>query len=248
MNFIYDKINFKYDVPTSYGLAFDGFFLKKLKKNIERKEMHSKESKIITDIVDEETDWFIFNDHEWNHLVDCWNHTKDKYFQYVKNKNVVITAGAHVGLYTRFYSKSFKTVYAFEPNPLSFYCMVNNNQTDNVIKIQAALNDKNGLIKLEGHSPMSLYIIEDKKQDERFIPCFTIDSLALEQCDLIQLDVERNEYKALKGGIETITKFKPTIILENGDSEEIKNLFISLNYVMIDTVQYDHIWIHKDNS
>lgn len=246
MNFIYDKINFKYDVPTSYGLAFDGFFLKKFKKNIERKEMHSKESKIITDIVDEETDWCIFNDHEWNHLVDCWKHTKDKYFQYVKNKNVVITAGAHIGLYTRFYSKSFKTVYAFEPNPLSFYCMVNNNQTDNVIKIQAALNDKNGLIKLEGHSPMSYYIVENK--NDGFIPCFTIDSLALEQCDLIQLDVERSEYKALKGGIDTITKFKPTIILENGDSEEIKNLFISLNYVMIDTVQYDHIWVHKDNS
>ena len=209
---------------------------------------HIKDAVIIKEDVDGENDWFYLNKafHEWPHLVSCWNATKEKYFEYVKNKNVVVTAGGHVGLYVRFYSKTFKTVYAFEPEPLHFYCMVNNSDTDNVVKIQAGLSDTNKLIKMGGVSPLSLQIKED--DPEAYIPTFTIDSLGLETCDLIQLDIENNEYRALRGAITTITKCHPVIILENGDTQEITNLLTELSYKRVDRVQYDDIWIYDEKA
>ena len=44
-----------------------------------------------------------------------------------------------------------------------------------------------------------------------------IDDLNLWACDLIQLDVEGFEHKALKGAEHTIRRFRPTIVLEEKD-------------------------------
>jgi FkbM family methyltransferase len=211
-------------------------------------QKHSEIAKVINQVVDDETDWYHLNegDNQWTHLVECWNHTKEKYLEYVKNKEVVVTAGGYIGLYVRFYSKLFKRVYAFEPHPLHFYCMVNNAQTDNVIKIQAALGDTNKLVKMEGHTSMSLQAKENVQ--DSYIPMFTIDSLALDKCDLIQLDVENHEYKALLGATQTISRYSPTLILENGNTEEIKNFLQSIGYIKIDTVQADDIWIRENRN
>ena len=209
---------------------------------------HVEEAVVIKENVDGEDNWFYLNKayHEWPHLVSCWNATKEKYFEYVKNKNVVVTAGGHVGLYVRFYSKVFKTVYAFEPEPLHFYCMVNNCDTVNVVKIQAGLSDTNKLVKMSGVSPMSLQIQEN--DPEAYIPTFTIDSLALEECDLIQLDIENNEYRALKGAVDTIQMFHPVLILENGNTPEIVKFLEGFNYKKVYTVQYDDIWVHNEKA
>lgn len=209
---------------------------------------HVEETIVIKENVDGEDNWFYLNKayNEWTHLVSCWNATKEKYFEYVKNKNVVVTAGGHVGLYVRFYSKVFKTVYAFEPEPLHFYCMVNNCDTDNVVKIQAGLSDTNKLVKMSGVSPMSLQIQEN--DPEAYIPTFTIDSLALKECDLIQLDIENNEYRALKGAVDTIQMFHPVLILENGNTPEIVKFLEGFNYKKVYTVQYDDIWVHNEKA
>jgi hypothetical protein len=121
--------------------------------------------------------------------------------------------------------------------------MVNNAQTDNVVKIQAALGDTNKLVRMEGHSPMSLQAKEDG--ENLHIPMFTIDSLALDKCDLIQLDVENHEYKALLGAKQTISRHSPVLILENGNSEEISKFLKSMDYEVVDLVQSDTIWIRE---
>lgn len=42
----------------------------------------------------------------------------------------------------------------------------------------------------------------------------TLDSLELQKVDFIKIDVEGYEYFVLQGGLNTIRKFKPQIILE----------------------------------
>jgi FkbM family methyltransferase len=51
------------------------------------------------------------------------------------------------------------------------------------------------------------------------IPTFTIDQLALDTCDLIQLDCEGYEPNVIMGATETIEKFKPVISLETTNEE-----------------------------
>lgn len=204
--------------------------------------------------IDGETDWF------WiKHDKGCFGSEKDgpmrdwidghstKFFAHVENFGTVVTGGTSCGMYARFYAKKFKQVYAFEPDPLSFHCMVNNCQFDNVYKLNAAIGHKNGVTGLVRASKdnvgANLLVRPNKFQ----IPMLTIDSLGLEQCDLIQLDVEGYEQKALQGAAETISKFRPTIIGERMDQVGGLDFMKRMGYKWVDKSFMDDIFIHESS-
>ncbi len=166
-----------------------------------------------------------------------------KYFSHVKKFDTIITAGANCGMYVRFYAKMFKHVYAFEPNPLSFHCMVMNNQYDNVVKLNAALGSAPGLVDLDRGDLGNIGTHKIKKESGVLkIPTITIDSLALESCDLIQLDVEGYESNVVEGAMHTIMRFKPIIIAENFSSDEARKLMSNMNYEYVETSFSDSIF------
>lgn len=200
-----------------------------------------------------EAEWYYHNekiDTWWEIISEAWKENRVKYFQYVKHKNVVVTAGAHIGMYTRFYSKEFKTVYAFEPDPLSFECLVNNVKENNVIKMQCALGNDNRVIELDRSGPhkhLTYKVGEPSEID--YIPMIKVDNLGLRACDLLQLDVEGYEYEIMKGAVETIAKFHPVIIAEknlNGNIEkEILEFLTPLGYKFVDQTRHDNIWVKE---
>jgi FkbM family methyltransferase len=57
------------------------------------------------------------------------------------------------------------------------------------------------------------------------VSTITIDSLSLEQCDFIKLDIEGAEPLALSGAIETIKKFYPTILFEHNSQQLSKEIY-----------------------
>lgn len=201
---------------------------------------------IITDDIDGESSWYYYPegpDRYWNIIKNDWLGTcKHKYFDYVLEKDVMITCGAHVGMYTKFYAKQFNTVYAFEPDPFHFFCLCNNVKETNVIKIQAAVGYDRKLIDLYQNGPNGhlCYAIDEKKEGK--IPVLRIDDLNLPVCSLIQMDVENYEYQALLGAEETIKRCSPVIIAENGHVENIVNFLESLGYKIVDKTSYDTIW------
>ena len=82
---------------------------------------------------------------------------------------------------------------------------------------------------------------------EKFqIPMLTIDSLKLNACDMIQLDVEGFEQFAISGAIETIKKFKPVIIAERFDTNEHQTAMRGINYTLVDISGMDSIYVHND--
>ena len=169
-----------------------------------------------------------------------------KYLQYLKGRRAVVTAGANCGMYARHYGYLFETVYAFEPDPLNFYCLVNNCQLNNVIKMQCALGEKAGLISINRNYQDNVgmnTVNEDETTDPRF-PLITIDSLNLRYCDLIQLDVEGYETKVLLGAKKTIKKFSPVIILENGERFN-QEIIAELGYEYVDSSVSDDIYVKR---
>ena len=61
----------------------------------------------------------------------------------------------------------------------------------------------------------------------------TIDSLQLEACDFIKIDVEGFEYFVIKGAIQTIQKYKPVIFYEENykiNSQSTTELLKSIGY------------------
>lgn len=186
----------------------------------------------------------------WEGPANDWkqNH-RFRYFEYVKDFKVVITAGANQGMYTRFYAKKFGMVYAFEPDPLNFHCMVINNQLDNVIKLQAALGEHNGFctISRNGFTNTGTWNVMELNplvEGQQPIPIFSIDSMNFQEVNLIQLDVEGYELNILRGAKKTIRKCKPVIIAENGNTEDIKKYLTDLGYFHKGQSVADHIWVH----
>jgi FkbM family methyltransferase len=187
------------------------------------------------------------------------NKTKDLYqhiLPYVKEKNIMVQAGGNCGFILSHFVDHFNTVYTFEPDPINFYCLNQNIQSSNVIKLQACLGDSNKTVKVQQ------LVREGRKNDiggfhvagSGLIPMFSIDSLKLTGCDLIQLDIEGYELKALEGAINTINQYKPVICVEvfekwldrYGDSStSILELLTSLEYEVVNFNGVDKIFLHK---
>lgn len=148
-----------------------------------------------------------------------------EFFKYVRKFDVVVTAGACCGMYARFYAKKFKYVYAFEPDPLSFHCLVQNTPYDHVIKFNTGLSNACGIAGLLRNSEQNVGMNTVAEKPNGFhISMLTVDTLGLNACDLLQLDVEGMELHAILGAANTIRAFRPVIICEKFSTDDAKQV------------------------
>ena len=153
----------------------------------------------------------------------------------VEHANVILDIGGHVGMHTVAYHKlnSNCKIYVFEPQMklltlLKLNC-ARNQTNDNIIIMNNCVGHKLGeaqLTKYITDGPNTNLPYEygtDKNFNLGGIslgkggePCnmLTIDSLELEACDYIKIDVEGFEPLVLLGGVNTIKKFHPKILFE----------------------------------
>lgn len=132
---------------------------------------------------------------------------------YCRRRNIVVQAGGNCGVWPRRMADLFNTVYTFEPDARNFTALaVNTADCGNVIRFQAALGDGPGFVDLERHTVNcgAHYVCGAGP-----IPVMRVDDLALPACDLIYLDIEGYESKALNGAVQTIAKYRPVIAVED---------------------------------
>lgn len=177
----------------------------------------------------------------------------EKVKPHLKGNKVVIQAGGNCGMQVVKFAEFFDTVYTFEPDPINFYCLVNNLPYKNVIKMQCCLG--------ESHKMISMNPLKDEiggfyvNENIGNIPTLRIDDLNLSNCDFIQLDVEGYQLFALQGAINTIQKFKPVISIEldwveryNFSHKDIIKFLINLGYEKKDSYTSDHIYVYRNFS
>jgi len=131
---------------------------------------------------------------------------------------VCVQAGGNFGIFPHYLSKKFDSVISFEPCPEVYeLCKKNIQGRDNIRLIGKGLSDFVGSCSMVRGPKENYGASHVNFSDEGGIPVTTIDSeLAGEEaCDLILLDVEGAEYRALKGAVNTIRKYRPVIVLEN---------------------------------
>jgi FkbM family methyltransferase len=130
-----------------------------------------------------------------------------------KEKRIAVQAGGNCGIWPREMSKHFKWVYTFEPHHENFHCLVRNATAENIFKYQAALGCEHKTVAMNIEEVNAgAHSINEKLGS---VPVLRIDDLNLPACDLIQLDIEGYEYFALKGAEETMSKFKPILMIEH---------------------------------
>ena len=195
------------------------------------------------------------NKHFWEWPADdtvCWSwlckepSLPQTIMEYVKDFSSVIMAGAHAGFYVKQYAQRFGLVYAIEPEPTNFYCLVQNVEESNTIKIQAALSDTVSVQKIGTQFPDNS---GSPHVGDIGSPCvtLTIDSLISKiPLSLIHLDIEGFEIFALKGGIDTITRDWPVIVLETLDPypwRECEEYLLSIGYKVEKRLPHDTIYM-----
>lgn len=146
-----------------------------------------------------------------------------KLLDYKKN-GAAIHAGTFFGDMLHTYSRSAKKLYAFEPVLENYFLAKKNAENlglGNVVLLNAALSDSNGLTEIATHNAAGKFLggasgLRDEHDGRlEMVPTFRIDDLPIEDLCLIQLDVEGHESSVLKGAKSTIERFEPIILIED---------------------------------
>lgn len=165
----------------------------------------------------------------------------------------VLDIGANIGNHTVYFSKYFKSVTSFEPNPKVFKMLdLNTFELANVDIFNYGLSNSEGeheftytesnfgggsLITKDFENKVSINIKLKKLDDIHF------DN----KIDLIKIDIEGHEYNAFLGGGDLLLKDKPYILfeqnmveIENGTTKSIELLktFNYKNFYTIETKKY----------
>lgn len=138
-------------------------------------------------------------------------------------RTACVQAGGNLGVWPRRLAEDFATVYTFEPAADLFSALCQNAPQPNIVKFQAAVGDRAGLVGLSRHR-------RDGKSTNHAgithvagggtVPILPIDVLELPVCHLVYLDVEGYELHALRGAVETLRRCQPVVAVEINQSIE----------------------------
>ena len=177
--------------------------------------------------------------------------------QNIGNEITILDIGGHIGTHTILYSKLLNCkILTFEPQKKIYDILMQNikdNQLTNCITYNCAVGHDNITttmsnmlydgynyeIKYDTNKIFNYGGIGLGKNGES-VNMITIDSLNLEKCDYMKIDVEGAEILVVMGAFETIKKFKPMIWFEQTDktvSDEMKDS-MNINFKLQNVKEY----------
>ena len=155
---------------------------------------------------------------------------------------IAIDVGANIGNHSVFFSKFFKKVYSFEPNPKTFKLLeINSKLSKNIYVKKMGLSNKQVISNLlENKSNIGGSKLTNKKSEKTIdIKLTTLDqeiNIIKEKINLLKIDVEGHEFEVIQGSKDTIKKFRPIIIFEQqlndfpDNFRKIQKFLVNLNY------------------
>ena len=162
-------------------------------------------------------------------------------------RSVVVDIGAHVGSFTVRYAAVFDTVIAVEPVNTE-YLFDNIQHLGNVIVQPVGISNCRTTLYAHNPSPGNSGAWELHAQPQyaydREITVIPLDDIELYACDLIKVDCQGHETQVVQGATQTIERFRPTLQLEQPDTE-LQGILHDLDYALHSTAGKDWIWCSK---
>lgn len=160
----------------------------------------------------------------------------DRLRRYIPAEGIVLDIGGHAGHYAHLFATLAPSgqVCSFEPSPYACSVLEIRQKLgrlpDNIKLFPKALSDRPGKLELRtplkmsgsvGFGTASFNMARGDKVRIDEVEVTTIDSFmaaqGLAHVDFIKLDIEGWEHHALRGGIETLRRCRPTLLAEVDD-------------------------------
>ncbi|MDB3952311.1 FkbM family methyltransferase [Alphaproteobacteria bacterium] len=168
----------------------------------------------------------------------------DILLQCATSGGIILDIGANIGTHTVALARKVGTngrVIAFEPQRMVYQNLCANvslNRLINVDCLHKGVGEKNAVCNVpimdpETQQNFGALEISGHKTGEP-VEIITIDSLSLQACSLIKVDVEGMENEVLTGANDTIRQFRPLMFVENNNldkSEELIDNIFAMDYV-----------------
>jgi FkbM family methyltransferase len=135
--------------------------------------------------------------------------------KHIYRGDTVLDIGANIGSHTIAYADKVGVrgrVIAFEPNPDAFECLQYNMKDYRNVELRNEAAGLSGKVVLIKH-PENIGMTYVENSDKGF-KTVSIDSLNLDKCNFIKIDVEGFELNVLKGAEQTLKRFKPALLIE----------------------------------
>jgi FkbM family methyltransferase len=186
--------------------------------------------------------------------VHLWRHcNKNKFgpkmldtvIEKASGNKTIVQAGGATGVYAKYYADFFDNVIVFEPDSTNFHCLENNTGSHKNIHINNfALSHNCQEVPMRNViiNAGATHVTRNPKTSKYKAKAVTIDSLNLDSCDVIHLDIEGYETNALRGAMKTIQKYKPLIVLETWDNDLMK----SIGYTSYGFAGNDKVFVSYD--
>lgn len=132
---------------------------------------------------------------------------------------VILDLGANVGLFSVYVFSQFPlaSVVSVEPSSITFDILVRNREMNPALQWQCrrgALHDRDGTVQFQNAATSTASRIDAGGDEE--VPAVTLSSLlatsALQSVDLVKLDVEGAEGRALQGGTDVIDRVRNLLV------------------------------------
>ena len=165
-----------------------------------------------------------------------------KFMTEISSSGDIIDIGANIGIMTYHLSKQFpeRVIYSIEPMPDNLSVLkriISRFKLKNVTVLPNAVGEKeedlemilpvNGRVKMQGLAHVVHDSIDEWNEGETTLTkAITIDN-TFKNVNIggIKMDIENFEYFALKGGVNILSQWQPTIYLELWDNENRAKCF-----------------------
>lgn len=176
--------------------------------------------------------------------------------------DIFLDIGSNIGLFSLVASQRVGDeglVVAYEPNPVTYFRLVENIKINGLNNIQThnigLSNSKNELdfyISKNGYDAWNSFAPEPSKLQEKIkVPVSTLDTvikeLDIEKIKVIKIDVEGWEKFVLQGGQQFLTEFNPLLIVEFGEANALSaDYYVQELFAILEDMGYKWYDIQSD--
>lgn len=175
---------------------------------------------------------------------------------HVKAFRVAVDVGAHVGLWSMHLARRFERVEAFEPVSLHRGCFLRNLDGCKNVRLHcSALGSGTKRVRMVGRNRQNTgetFVALAEETGDENADLRRLDDMVTGPVDFLKIDCEGYEAFVIQGGMETITRDRPVIVVEQHDPhlaryglppKFARNWLICLGYREVAMMGDDHIMV-----